>query len=55
MIQFGKGYFYHEGKVYREVKLSDPKNNRWYLKTKTGKRKWITKTELEKLVKHKAM
>lgn len=51
MIQFGKYYFYHEGKVYREVKQSDPKNKRWYLKTKTDKRKWITEEQLEQLTK----
>lgn len=56
MVPFGKGYFYHEGKVYKEIKptgLSDP---RWKLITKEGKRKWITKKQLESLLqKHQRM
>ena len=49
MVPFGKNYIYHEGKVYKEVRQSDPKNNRWRLLTKDNKRKWITKTQLDHL------
>lgn len=53
MIPFGKCYIYHDGKVYREVKQNDPQRKRWYLLTKEGKRKWITKTQLDSLAKHR--
>ena len=58
MIQIGKDYFYHEGELYKKIKPQLTPGRitpRYYITTKTGKRKWITKTELEKLVKHRAM
>ena len=53
MVPFGKHYIYHDGKVYKEVRQADPKNQRWRLLTKEGKRKWITKTQLDSLAKHR--
>lgn len=53
MVPIGKGYFYHDGKVYKEIKPQGSKTQRWKLITKTGQRKWITKEQLDSLVKHK--
>ena len=50
MVPIGKNYFYHEGKVYKEVK---PQGNRWKLITKQGKRQWISKEQIQKLISAK--
>ena len=50
MVPIGKNYFYHEGKVYKEVK---PQGNRWKLVTKQGKRQWISKEQIQKLISAK--
>lgn len=56
MVPIGKDYFYHEGKLYKEIKpqlTAGRKTPRYYITTKTGKRKWITKTQLDSLAKHR--
>lgn len=51
MITFGKDYFYHEGKVYREVKPDQSrKTPRWKLKDKKGNYHWVTKQQLEQII-----
>lgn len=54
MVPIGKDYYYHDGKVYKEIKPNCKRRvPRYNLLTKSGKRKWITLTQLEQLVKHK--
>ena len=54
MIPFGKNYFYHEGKIYREVKPElKRKTPRWKLTDKNGKQHWISKENLEQIIAKK--
>lgn len=50
MLHFTRDYYVHEGEVYKKLK---PCNNRYYLTNKEGKRKWITKKEIEKILNEK--
>ena len=54
MIQFGQGYIYIEGKVYKEMKPDTRrKTPRWKLTDKTGKQHWVSQKGLEAIVKRK--
>lgn len=50
MVPIGKDYYYHEGKVYKEIKPSGLSVPRWKLTTKTGQRKWISLKQIEALI-----
>ena len=54
MIPFGKDYYIHEGKVYKEIKPNlTRKEPRYLLTNKQGKRQWLTKSQLDKIVANK--
>lgn len=55
MIKFGQDYYYHEGKIFKEIKPDTRRrtNPRYCLKDKTGKRHWITIKEIESILKNK--
>lgn len=51
MIPFGKGYFIHEGKVYKELKPSMVRKvPRYLLTNKQGKRQWITQSQIQEII-----
>jgi hypothetical protein len=51
MVPIGKNYFYHEGKIYKEIKPDCTRSvPRYNLVTKTGKRKYITLKQIEALI-----
>ena len=51
MIPFGKGYFIHEGKVYKELRPSmGRKGPRYLLTNKQGKRQWITQSQIQEII-----
>lgn len=57
MVPFGKNYFYHDGKIYKEIKPSRARSvPRYNLQSKSGKRQWLTIKQIESLLqKHHRM
>lgn len=53
MVPIGKGYYYHEEKIYKEIKPSGLKAPRYKLVNKEGKRVWITLEKIKQLVAKK--
>lgn len=54
MITFGKGYLYHDGKVYREIQPDQSrKTPRWRLTDKTGKRHWLSLAQIQSIIAKK--
>ena len=53
MVPIGKDYYYHEDKIYKEIKPSGLKAQRYKLINKDGKRVWITLDQIKKIVANK--
>ena len=53
MVPIGKGYYYHDGKIYKEIKPSGLKAPRYKLVNKEGKRVWISLAKIKQLVESK--
>jgi hypothetical protein len=53
MVPIGKGYYYHDDKIYKEIKPSGLKAPRYKLVNKDGKRVWITLEKIKQLVAKK--
>ena len=51
MVPIGKNYFYHEGKVYKEIKPNCERSvPRYNLISKNNKRRWLTIKQIEALI-----
>lgn len=54
MVPVGKNYYYHDGKIYKEVKPNCTRSvPRYNLLDKNGKRRWITLEKIKQLVAKK--
>ena len=55
MVPIGKNYYYHDGKIYKEVKPNCARRvPRYNLLDKQGKRHWLTIEKIEQLVAKKS-
>lgn len=51
MVPIGKDYFYHEGKIYKEIKPNCARSvPRYNLIGKDGKRRWITMKKILEII-----
>ena len=51
MVPIGKDYYYHDGKIYKEIKPNCTRSvPRYNLINKNGKRQWITLTKIQALI-----
>lgn len=54
MVPIGKDYFYHEGKIYKEIKPNCARSvPRYNLMGKDGKRRWITMKKILEIIENR--
>lgn len=53
MVPIGKDYYFHEDKIYKEIKPSGLKAPRYKLINKEGKRVWITLEKIKQIIDNK--
>ena len=54
MVPIGKDYYYHNGKIYKEIKPNcERRVPRYNLMDKQGKRHWLTIDKIKQLVAKK--
>jgi hypothetical protein len=54
MVPIGKGYYYHEDKIYKEIKPNCERSvPRYNLTGKDNKRHWLTIEQIKKIVANK--
>ena len=54
MVPIGKDYYYHDDKIYKEIKPNCTRSvPRYNLTGKDGKRRWITLEKIRQLVAKK--
>jgi hypothetical protein len=55
MVPIGKDYYYHDGKIFKEIKPNCARSvPRYNLLGKDGKRRWITLDKIKQIIAKKS-